>query len=260
MSQATIVFIHGMCCTGSIWEPFLPAFREAGYACLAPDLRHHEPDADLLALGMTGLADYVSDLVDLVAGLPEPPILVGHSLGGLLAQLVAARTDCQAVVTLCSAPPAGIWSVPPLVFTRLFPHFLHWDFWRKPMKFSFEEIQFLAFNRMPAEEHARIYAQLVPESGRAGVEIALWWLQQPQVSRVVPGDVHCPLLFIAGSRDRLTPASMVRANAELYGDQADYREYHEHGHWLIAEPGYPVIIRDMLDWLRAHTPPAVAET
>lgn len=255
MPRSPILFIHGMCCTGAVWDEFTKAFAARGYDCLAPNLRHHERGADLVALGMTGIADYVDDLVALVATLPEPPVVIGHSMGGLLAQLVAARVECRAVVALSSAPPAGIWAAPFLAVTRLMPHFLHWEFWRQPMKFSFDEIRFLAFNRMPAEEQARIYAQMVPESGRAGAEIGTWWLQMPQVTRVVPDQIHCPLLFMAGGRDRLIPASTCRANAELFGNKATYREYVDHGHWLIGEPGHPSIASDILAWLDSHAAP-----
>jgi pimeloyl-ACP methyl ester carboxylesterase len=90
----TVVFIHGAFCGGWCFEDFVPEFEARGFTCHVPDLRFHvsgparEPDPQL---AQTSIADYTRDMEGLVAGLPEPPVIVGHSMGGLIGQQLAAK-------------------------------------------------------------------------------------------------------------------------------------------------------------------------
>ncbi|MGM0451408.1 MAG: alpha/beta hydrolase, partial [Pseudomonadota bacterium] len=119
-SKPPVMLIHGMWCTPEVLTELREAFEQAGYPVEAPCLPLHmdkaEYDDQLRAkLAQTSLQDYVAFLVDRVNRLEAPPILVGHSMGGLLAQLVAARVPCEKLVLLSSAAPGGIngwrWSV-----------------------------------------------------------------------------------------------------------------------------------------------------
>src|SRR5689334_10008510 len=110
-AKPPVVMIHGAFCGGWAFEKFREPFEAAGYAVHTPNLRHHEagkkPPA---ALGQVGMRDYASDIEAVVKGLDAPPVLVGHSLGGLLAQMVAAKVPVEALVLLA---PCGPWGVLP---------------------------------------------------------------------------------------------------------------------------------------------------
>ena len=91
----TIVFIHGTYGTGAVWEKYKRHFEDRGYTCLTPTLRYHDVDpkaAPRPQLGTTSLLDYAADLEADIRKLNAKPILIGHSMGGLLAQMLAART------------------------------------------------------------------------------------------------------------------------------------------------------------------------
>ena len=114
----TIMMIHGMWGGGWYWEDYVRFFGEKGYECTAPYLRHHDIQAGTKppkGLGSMSLLDYVADLENEIIELQDKPILIGHSMGGLLAQMLAERDLAKATVLLTPAPPAGInalkWSV-----------------------------------------------------------------------------------------------------------------------------------------------------
>jgi pimeloyl-ACP methyl ester carboxylesterase len=100
LADTSIVMIHGMWAGGWVWSNYVPVFEGRGYRCLAPTLRHH--DAPSLeppeALGRTSLLDYASDLQQEIEKLDQSPVLMGHSMGGLLAQMLGARGLAKALV------------------------------------------------------------------------------------------------------------------------------------------------------------------
>src|ERR1700730_5480256 len=105
-----VVLIHGSFARGEQLAPARAAFEERGYIAHTPTLRHHELPLHEGAMKIASLSlrDYTDDLVAFVNSLDSPPLLVGHSMGGLLAQLVAARTRHAGLVAACPASAAGI--------------------------------------------------------------------------------------------------------------------------------------------------------
>src|ERR1700704_2681361 len=93
MTKAPVVMIHGAFCGPWSLDGLKRKFKEAGYAVTTPCLRFHDQKPPPAVLGSTGLGDYAADLEDEIQGLGVAPILVGHSMGGLLAQQLAARTE-----------------------------------------------------------------------------------------------------------------------------------------------------------------------
>ena len=106
-----IVMLHGMWGGGWCWENFKNFFEQRGYECFTPTLRLHDvsplddPHPDL---GETSLLDYAQDLEKFIHNLDEKPILIGHSMGGLLAQILGSRGLAKAIVLLTSASPSGV--------------------------------------------------------------------------------------------------------------------------------------------------------
>ena len=104
-----ILFVHGFFGSAQVWTPhFMPFFSGQGYDCHAFSLRGHGASDGMLS--WAGLAEFGEDLVTLIASLPEPPVLIGHSLGGLLIQHALAHHPCRAAVLLASLPPSGLGS------------------------------------------------------------------------------------------------------------------------------------------------------
>lgn len=248
----TVFMIHGMWGGPFYWEPFRGVLEDRGWHCIAATLPFHDVDPQSPPdprLGRASLLDYVAALEREIDALPEPPVLIGHSMGGLLAQILCARGKARAAVLLAPASPAGILALTPSVVRSFLPVMLRWGFWRKPMRVPFATAVYSMLHRLPADEQRATYARFVHESGRAAAEIGLWPLDQRRASWVDVGATTCPLLVIAGGADRITPARVVRKVARRYGPNANYKEFPELAHWLMAEPGWEQVAGHVVDWL-----------
>jgi non-heme chloroperoxidase len=248
----TIYMIHGMWGGPWYWNNFKTFFSEQGYKVITPTLRHHdiepheEPDP---ALGTTSLLDYAADLEAEIKKLPEKPILMGHSMGGLLAMILASRNLASIVVAITPASPAGINAIRPSVIRSFFSIQTKWAFWKKPMRQTFREAAYSMLNMLPPEEQKEAYSKFVFESGRAAFEIGYWFLDKQRASGIDESAITVPLLIIGGKEDRITPVSVIQKVAKKFRAKADYKEIKNHAHWIMAEPGWQEVSRDIAAWL-----------
>jgi len=248
----TIVMIHGMWGTGSYWENFKGFFEGKGYRCVVPTLRFHDMDPNAVPdprLGTTSLLDYAADLEKLIRELHVAPILMGHSMGGLLAQILGSRGLAKALVLLTPASPRGIIALKASVIKSFWSGLTTWGFWRKPFRQTFDEAVYSMLNQMPSESLKSIYDKFVYESGRAAFEIGFWLFDSKGAARVDESKVTCPVLIIAGEKDRIVPVSITRKIAEKYRRVSTYKEFPDHSHWVIGEPGWQEIAEYIKEWL-----------
>ena len=250
----TLFMIHGMLGGGWYWGNYRQFFEARGFNCITPTLPCHDmapgdpPDS---RLGTLGLLDYADDLEQAVRALDETPILVGHSMGGLLAQILASRDAAKALVLLAPAPPRGILALQPAIVRGFRSALVRRGFWKKPFRLTFDETAWLVLNRLSRAEQESVYRQLVYESGRALCEIGFWFLDSGAASRVDAAQVTCPVRVICGEQDRITPPAVARRIAGKYGRVSSYRELAGHGHWLVGEPGWETICEDISAWLNS---------
>src|ERR1700761_6433990 len=105
-SKPKVIMVHGGFCGGWAFDAFRQPFEAAGYACLAPDLRGHGAGSSSVA-GVS-MTDFAKDIAALVEAEPVPPILIGHSMGGLVATMAAARARVRGLILLAPSPPWGV--------------------------------------------------------------------------------------------------------------------------------------------------------
>lgn len=101
---------------------------------------------------------------------------------------------------------------------------------------------------LPVEERREIYDKFVYESGRTASEIGFWLFDSKGAAKVDESKVTCPVLVVAGAEDRITPASVVRKVAKKYETVSTYKEFENHAHWVIGEPGWEDIAGYIVDW------------
>ncbi len=248
----TLFMIHGMWGGPWYWENYRRFFEARGYRCITTTLRHHDvrpEDPPDPRLGTTSLLDYAADLEREVRQLEGQPVLMGHSMGGLLAQILGSRGLGKALVLLTPASPAGILALTPSVIRSFWSVMTKWGFWRKPMRQTFGEATYSMLHLLSPQEQKATYGRFVYESGRAASEIGFWMFDRRRAAGVEEERVTCPVLVVAGAEDRITPASVVRQVARKYRAVATYREFPRHAHWVIAEPGWEEIAGYVADWL-----------
>ena len=124
-----------------------------------------------------------------------------------------------------------------------------WGFWRKPHRIPFEASVYAMLHLLPAEEQKAVYDRSVYESGRAAAEIGFWLFDFKGASKVDNSKVSCPILVVAGAEDRITPASVVRKVANKYKTVSTYKEFDNHAHWVIGEPGWEEIAAFASNWI-----------
>jgi len=249
-SPVPAVMIHGAFCGGWAFARWRAMFESLGFEAHTPTLRHHDCGQDPpLALGTTSMLDYVRDLEVLLDGFDEKPVLIGHSMGGLLAQMLAARRPVRALVLLAPSPPWGVLPATPFEYASAQALYLAGDFWNRSLRPAHWVASANALDNVPAGEHDEILSRFVPESGRATFEIMQWPLDLRRATAIDPRDISCPVLCLSGSRDRVNSPGTVRSVAQRYRGRARYEELEGHSHWLIGEPGWERIADKAIGWI-----------
>lgn len=244
--------IHGMWSGPWYWDRFKPYFEERSFSCHTPCLRHHDVDPvddPPEGLGTTSLLDYAADLEVELKKQDEKPIIIGHSMGGLLALILAGRGLAKAAILVTPAPPWGIHTLKWSVLRCFVEPFVNLSWLGRPHRLSFEASVFAFLHLLPPKDQKLLFDKGVAESGKALREIGFWFLDRQMASRVKPESVVCPLLVISGEQDRATPACVVEKIADKYG--AAYLSYADHSHSILYENGWEKVAEDIYKWI--HT-------
>lgn len=237
--HAPLVLLYGISSGTWQWERHLPFFAERGHPTYALELRGHPGSRAVQAFGRVTLQDYVDDALELARHLGRPAV-IGHSMGGLLAQKVAEAGLASAAVLLCSMPPRGIRFGGPKLALRQLRH-LPAMLLGTPLLARPSDIEYMTLHAVPAAERAALARRFGPESGTVARELSLGGLA------VDASRVRCPMVTISTSDDRFFPPRVGRAIAARYG--IPMWEYAGHGHFPLMEPGWEVIAGDVERWL-----------
>jgi pimeloyl-ACP methyl ester carboxylesterase len=232
-----LLFIHGAFTRAKRWDPWLAFFRTQGFTCFAPSLPAHDPP-DMAALENLTFDDYVAAMVAAHGAVGEPPVIVGSSMGGLVAQHVAARTRSVGLVLISSAPPwigGGRIGALPAALRYLWPVFAGHamrgdkDAARKLVLHDLSPAEQDFFLSIFADESGKAYRAMV--TGGAPVE---------------KGAVRCPVLCLSAAGDRLFRASLAEKLAAFYGAR---HLVFPGGHTLASAALIPAIGGAIAQWI-----------
>jgi pimeloyl-ACP methyl ester carboxylesterase len=246
-----VVLIHGTWGNGDSLSDARREFEKRGHTVHTPTLRFHdlplEEGADKIA--SLSVRDYADDVAALVDSLESPPLIVGHSLGGLVAQLVAARTRHAGVVAATPAPAAGVFATYPGTLRIFGGHYLRWRPWTKPLyPCSWKVFRRYITNTTDEATAREKYAELVCDSGRVYCEMAFWFLDREKATRVDFAAVTGPVLAIGGRHDRTVDRRVARATAARYA-RGSYLEIPDSDHLVFHGNALPVTMVRIDEWM-----------
>ncbi|HEY0944961.1 MAG TPA: alpha/beta hydrolase [Opitutaceae bacterium] len=263
MTSKTIVLIHGLWVTPRSWENFKQHFESRGYTVLAPawpGIRGSVEDMrrDPSSFHGVGPQQVVDHYAKIIAALPEPPILIGHSYGGLIVQLLLDRGLGAAGVAIDSVPPKGIKLLPFSTYEALTPALVNPANAKRTYLFPFARWWRVFANTLPeADARAAYAAQAIPAPGRAIFEAGFSNLTLRSPVTVNFRNPHrAPLLVIGGEKDVIMPAALSRKIYRRHRASpvaTDYHEFPGRSHYLIAEKGWEEVADYALAWAERQT-------
>jgi pimeloyl-ACP methyl ester carboxylesterase len=258
-----VVFIHGAFMSAESWDLWRQRFEARGYKCVAPAWPFLDHSVDELQhatdprFGKLGIGEIVDNYASIIRDLAQPPILVGHSFGGLFVQLLLDRGIGAAGVAIDPAPPKGVLPGANAVRASL-PVILGWASWDKVRRMPFKNFRWGWVHTLSESEQRTAYDQhVIPTSGRLFFQALL--AQLTDVTKVnYRNHLRAPLLIVAGELDRTVEAKMNLANFRKYARSTavtDYREFPGRTHWICRQPGWEEVADYALDWLAKQAPP-----
>jgi pimeloyl-ACP methyl ester carboxylesterase len=247
-----VVFIHGMYMNGQSWAPWVDRFAGHGYVCHSPSWPYHDGtpaalrrdiDPGLGSLTFGKVTEYFKAFIDT---LPERPILIGHSVGGLQTQKLVNDGYATLGVAISPAPPRGLLSFDPHFFRANFPHTNPFA-GNRPVIMTHKRFHYTFCNTMTRQASDEAFeAYVVPESRNVPRSTLT---RQGRIDFARP---HVPLLLIAAEKDHLTPASLIKKNAKAYkasGGILDFKEFPGRSHFICNQEGWEQVADHTLDWL-----------
>jgi alpha-beta hydrolase superfamily lysophospholipase len=255
-SRPRLVFVHGLYMNSRSWAPWIARAEAAGFAATAATWPAHEGDPSALRAsapeGLTRLRfdDVVGAVRAHVGGLDEPPVLVGHSIGGLIVLRLLAEGIGRAGVAIAPAPPRGraVWT-PRFLLANL-PHSYAFAL-GVPLRMSRRRFRATFGNASPREESDRLWEQwCVPES--RGIPLSTLGPQ----GAVDLAAIRAPVLLYGAALDRLTPDRMVRGLADACGRAGVDVQYHSlagRSHLVCGQQGWERLEDEILAWASART-------
>ncbi len=250
--QRSVVLVHGAFAGPWCFDDYRAFLTERGWTCHVPALRYHdgdptaEPPPDFAD---TSVLDYVSDIAAFVRTLETPPVLLGHAVGGLIAQKVAAMGLASGLVLI---NPNAAWGMLPetddeRAVARAFME--QGPFWKAPMRVAFDLIAPYAFNKLDdATQHA-VFERLGPEPGRVMFEMFFWMFDDRRAVAIDFDRVACPVLVVSGEEDRAVRHAVGREIAAKYGEKGTFHLARGHAHYLFMEPGWEDVAGYCADWM-----------
>jgi len=234
-----VLLIHGAFCGGWAFDRFRRRLEAAGWDCLAPDLPGHGPGSDPNDVARLSMSDYASAVRTLIDAEPCPPILVGHSMGGLVAQLAATQTAVAALALLAPSAPWGIAGQSLEEAVSAFGLYALGPYWTQPVAPDRSLARLYSLDRMAPDEAEGALERMCAESGRALFETLNWWLDPFLTTRVDASRINCPVYAAVGEADIIHPPATVRQTAAKLGVSAEV--FPNMSHWLIGEVGFEAV-------------------
>jgi pimeloyl-ACP methyl ester carboxylesterase len=259
--RTPLMLIHGAWLTSGSWENFSNYFSGRGFAVSAPEWPRKEGDVEQLRqtadqIKGLGLDEIVDHYEAQIRALDEQPVLIGHSFGGLIVELLLDRGLGRAGVAMSPAPPKGILVLPFSSLKAAAPALAHPSKWHGVVPLTLDEFTYGFVNTFSPEDAAAAYEKYaVPETGQIFYEAGFANFRMDPPSEVdFKRDDRAPLLIVGAEADHTVPASLSHKQYEKYEKsdaQTDYIEFPGRPHLMMVAEGWEEIAAGIESWLDA---------
>ena len=258
-----VVFIHGLWLHASSWQPWIDLFREAGYDPIAPEWpggpdtvaeARANPEA-VAGYGITEVADHYANII---TGLPEKPVVIGHSFGGLLVQNLVGRGVTAAGVAIDPAPIKGVLALPVSALRVASIALRNPGNRTKAVSLTAEQFRYGFGNALSIEESRELYEKwAIPSPGRPLFQAAVANFSPNSPAKIdIANTTRGPLLLTSGGHDHTVPPAIVKGTHKLYAKSTavtELKEFPDRGHSLTVDHGWEEVAQTSLDWLKQHS-------
>ena len=257
--KPTIMLIHGLWLTPRSWEGWIDRYQKAGYNVIAPSWPGLEGEVEAIRKDPSPLKGLkLKTVVDhydrIIRKLGTQPILMGHSFGGLIVQMLVDRGLGAAGVVIDSAQTAAVPVLPLSTIWSTITVLGNPFTFNAAVSLSPEKFHYAFTNEMNSVESKKVYDRYqIPGSGRILWDGALSLLNPNASSKVNYGNKdRAPLLFIAGGKDHLVPPAINKANVRKYVKNSsaitDYREFPNRTHHTVGQTGWEEVADHAIQW------------
>jgi pimeloyl-ACP methyl ester carboxylesterase len=255
-----VLFIHGLWLHATAWESWMQRFQANGYETHAPGWPGDGPTVaatrrDPDDVGDHGIDDVVEHMASVIACLSEPPILVGHSFGGMIAQKLLGQDRARAAIAIDAAQIKGVLPVPLSALRATLPVFKNPANKHRAVSLTSEQFRFAFGNAVSQEESDQLFDRwTIPAPGKPLFEAAAANFNPHSPAKVdTENESRGPLLLIASGKDHTVPESVTRSTLKQYRHSeavTDLKTFDDRGHSLTIDSGWQEIADYCLAWLR----------
>lgn len=260
MAKRTIVFVHGLWIHSSSWQPWMEYFNQQGYTTINPgwpgdSATVAECRSNANAIANRGVSEIVDSYAKIFSTLSEPPIVIGHSFGGLITQILMGRGLAAAGVAIDPAPMKGVWQLPFSALKASFPVLGNPFNLKKAVSLSFGQFRYGFANAVPEEEAKQLYERwTIPAPARPLFQAATASFAGSETKVDTKNTNRGPLLITGGEKDHIAPSVLGRASLKKYNGsvKTEFKLFEGRGHSLIADHGWKEIAEYSLGWLNKN--------
>lgn len=261
MAKNPVVFIHGLWMHSSTWQPWMQFFSQQGYACSNPDwpgdgATVEASRANAEAIANRSIIEVADHYAAAIARLPGKPILIGHSFGGLLVQILLGRDIASAAIAIDPAPAKGVWQLPLSALKASLPALGNPFNLKRSVALTYKQFRYAFANAVSEEEAHELYDRCtVPSPARPLFQVAFATLNPNAQNKVNTANTsRGPLLITSGEKDHTVPPVLSEAAYKLYKKSSavtEFKSFPGRGHSLTIDHGWKEIAEYSLQWLNS---------